>query len=85
MHNIPQVAMLKVKLGAFGWNEAVRRERRQARAVTAAAAGGGEMAAELSDYLGRMGGGVLSCQGLRRLLPAVRGSNLQHFLPHAHD
>jgi hypothetical protein len=60
--------MLKLKLGAFGWAEAVRRERRAARSVAsgggAAGAGGagggggggGEMAAELSDYLGRMGG-----------------------------
>lgn len=45
--------MLKIKLGAFGWAEAVRRERRPAR--PAAGSAGAEMAADLSDYLERMG------------------------------
>ena len=69
----PLVAMLKVKLGAFGWHEAVRRERRQpaARALASAAAaaggggggGGGADAGaaaareDLDDYLARMGVG----------------------------
>lgn len=43
--------MLKVKLGQFGWHEAVRREQRAPRlaAVTS------EQAADLQDYLERMG------------------------------
>lgn len=47
----PLVAMLKVKLGAFGWSEAVRRDAKasQWRAGAAAAA------AELDAYLERMG------------------------------
>jgi hypothetical protein len=45
--------MLKAKLGAFGWAEAVRRERKAPRSAAAAAAG--DMAAELTEYLERMG------------------------------
>jgi hypothetical protein len=45
--------MLKAKLGAFGWAEAVRRERKAPRSAAAVAAG--DMAAELSEYLERMG------------------------------
>lgn len=59
-HNLPphthtptQVAMLKMKLGAFGWHEAVRRERKPPRAAGAAAAQ--DMRADLQDYLERMG------------------------------
>ncbi|KIY94328.1 type I polyketide synthase [Monoraphidium neglectum] len=81
----PMVAMLKLKLGAFGWAEAVRRERRAARSVAsgggAAGAGGagggggggggGEMAAELSDYLGRMGVDADIRQRLASALPVA--------------
>ena len=43
--------MLKLKLGAFGWHEAVRRERK----ATRTAAVGVDAAADLQDYLERMG------------------------------
>lgn len=47
----PLVAMLKVKLGAFGWAEAVRRDQGgQWRGHGAASA-----MAELDEYLERMG------------------------------
>jgi hypothetical protein len=51
--------MLKQKLGAFGWHEAVRRERKHARmpapAAPAAGAAPGDTAADVLDYLERMG------------------------------
>lgn len=47
----PLVAMLKVKLGAFGWAEAVRRDAKQSQWKGGAAAA----AAELDAYLERMG------------------------------
>jgi hypothetical protein len=43
--------MLKVKLGAFGWAEALRRDAKQSQWRGGAAAA----AAELDDYLARMG------------------------------
>lgn len=43
--------MLKVKLGAFGWAEAVRRDAKQSQWKGGAAAA----AAELDAYLERMG------------------------------
>jgi hypothetical protein len=47
----PLVAMLKIKLGAFGWAEAVRRDQGgQWRGHGAASA-----MAELDEYLERMG------------------------------
>eukprot|EP00882_Tetradesmus_deserticola_P028877 GHRQ01032193.1.p1 GENE.GHRQ01032193.1~~GHRQ01032193.1.p1 ORF type:complete len:127 (-),score=30.55 GHRQ01032193.1:415-738(-) len=47
----PLVAMLKIKLGAFGWAEAVRRDQSgQWRGHGAASA-----VAELDEYLERMG------------------------------
>lgn len=48
----PLIAMLKIKLGAFGWAEAVRRgpASRQWRGSGAAAA-----VADLDEYLERMG------------------------------
>lgn len=47
----PLVAMLKVKLGAFGWAEAVRRDAKESQWRGGAAAA----AAELDSYLERMG------------------------------
>lgn len=47
----PLVAMLKVKLGAFGWAEAVRRDAKAQQWKGGAAAA----AAELDSYLERMG------------------------------
>ena len=47
----PLVAMLKVKLGAFGWAEAVRRDAKESQWRGGAAAA----AAELDAYLERMG------------------------------
>ena len=47
----PLVAMLKVKLGAFGWAEAVRRDAKESQWKGGAAAA----AAELDAYLERMG------------------------------
>lgn len=47
----PLVAMLKVKLGAFGWAEAVRRDAKEPQWKGGAAAA----AAELDAYLERMG------------------------------
>lgn len=47
--------MLKVKLGAFGWHEALRRELKAPRAPGAAAAAAGAAADDLEDYLERMG------------------------------
>ena len=49
----PLVTMLKLKLGAFGWHESVRREQRHYE-------GAAEVVAELDDYLERMG---IRCAG----------------------
>lgn len=49
----PLVAMLKVKLGAFGWAEALRRDA----SVSQWKGGAAAAAAELDTYLERMGVG----------------------------
>jgi hypothetical protein len=54
----PLVTMLKLKLGAFGWHEALRREQRHYE-------GTAEVVAELDEYLERMG---IRCDCLKHII-----------------